>query len=547
MNRRCCENIDAPMTTHCGPSLRTAIALQGLLGVFLGILSWTIPCLSAFGVVAVQIGQNFTASTQGVDSTARVPDAGLAVGTNYLTQFINGRYSVFNKTNGAKVQTMTDRNFWANAGIALTSNIGMTDPRICFDKASQRWFALMVDFKTNSTVAISNRFFLGVSATADPSGIWRAIAFPADPTNGYFADFPTLGIDAEAVYLGAQMFDASGYIMGQTLVSIPKIHLLANPPTTSGQKLFGILNSTTYGWVLQPVVTQGAASTAETVLALGDLGYDGGPHSTLIAFGVGNGSISGGAFLTSPSTLTVPIYWAPSIPLQPNGLANLDAGDTRLSATVYRVGDIIYAVHSTSFDYRNAIQWVVINATTLQVMDTGIILDPHLDLFYPAIAANASGTMVIVCNGCSISSFLSCYAITAEKVNETRTFGSLVLLKSGASFTGAGRWGDYSAVSVDPVDPNRFWALTMYPSANTKWSTQITELNTASVQLKIAKAGTNVVVSWPSAATGFQLQSRTDLGAGVWSAVPGSPVLTNNQYIMSLASTGAVQFFRLTK
>src|SRR5258708_8335989 len=250
-----------------------------------------LPTPSAFATIAVQIGQNFTASTQGTDSTASPPDAGLAVGTNHVAQFINGRYSVFNKTNATKVQTMTDRTFWANAGIALTANIGMTDPRIIYDQASQRWFALMVDFKTNSIVAISNRFFLAVSATADPTGTWRAIAFPADPTNGYFADFPTLGIDAAAVYLGGDMFDRDGYPVGEMLVSIPKTNLLATPPSISGRKLFGVLDSAIYGEILQPAVTQGSASGVETVLAMGDLGYDGAGHSTLISFGVVNGSV----------------------------------------------------------------------------------------------------------------------------------------------------------------------------------------------------------------------------------------------------------------
>ena len=65
----------------------------------------------ASGSIVVQIGQNFTASTLGVASDSLPPDAGLAVGTNHVTRFINGRYSVFNKTNAAKVQTMTDSAF----------------------------------------------------------------------------------------------------------------------------------------------------------------------------------------------------------------------------------------------------------------------------------------------------------------------------------------------------------------------------------------------------------------------------------------------------
>jgi len=229
-------------------------------------------------------------------------------------------------------------------------------------------------------------------------------------------------------------------------------------------------------------------------------------------------------------------------------LSNLDDGDTRLSATVYRVGDLIYAVHSTSFDYRAAIQWFEINAVTHQVVDTGFIGDPVLDLFYPSIAANASGTVVIACNGCSLSTFVSCYAFTGEKVNGTLTFGSSLLLKAGVtSLTGIGRWGDYSAVSVDPVDQSRFWTLTMYPATSTKWSTQLTELITSPLQLRIARAGTNVVISWPSAATGFQLQSKTNLSFGTWTAVTQAQIVTNNQFRVSLAITNAANFFRLAK
>jgi len=266
-----------------------------------------------------------------------------------------------------------------------------------------------------------------------------------------------------------------------------------------------------------------------------------------------NASAQGAAVLSSPATLSVPVYSIPPNPTQPNGLSNLDDGDARLSATVYRVGDLIYVVHSAAVSGRAAIQWFEINAVSQQVIESGIISDPTLDLFYPSIAANSSNTVVIACNGCSLSTFVSCYAITGEKVNGTLTFGSLLLLKSGVTSyrnndsTGISRWGDYSAVSLDPVDPGRFWVLTMYPATRTTWSTQITELISAQVRLGIARAGTNVVISWPAIATGFQLQSRTNLSAGVWTGVTGSPLVTNNQYMISLSSTGAARFFRLFK
>ena len=67
--------------------------------------------------VQVQLGQNFTASTLFVDSSAVPPDSDGAVGPNHFVEFINGRFSVYNKSSGTKLQTMTDSAFWTNAGI----------------------------------------------------------------------------------------------------------------------------------------------------------------------------------------------------------------------------------------------------------------------------------------------------------------------------------------------------------------------------------------------------------------------------------------------
>ena len=50
------------------------------------------------------------------------------------------------------------------------------------------------------------------------------------------------------------------------------------------------------------------------------------------------------------------------------------------------------------------------------------------------------------------------------------------------------------------------------------------------------------VLYWPQGSTGYTLQSSTDLGSGLWTAVPG---VTNNSAVVPI--TGAKQFFRLVK
>ena len=115
----------------------------------------------------VQIGQNFTGSTSGVDSDAVPADTEGAAGPRYFVEFINGRFSVYEKSTATRVQTKTDVQFWQAAGVTFGSNIDVTDPRIIFDSDSQRWFASMVDFNSNSLRLRGNRFLVAVSASAD--------------------------------------------------------------------------------------------------------------------------------------------------------------------------------------------------------------------------------------------------------------------------------------------------------------------------------------------------------------------------------------------
>src|SRR5206468_3964718 len=143
----------------------------------------------------------------------------LGVSTNHIVELINGRFTVFRRPTLGRLQSMTDLSFWSKAGITIPASADVSDPRIVFDSASARWFASMIDVDTSQS---SNRFLLAVSANADPTGTWQGTAFVADPVNGYFADFPTLGIDANGVYLCGDLFRTDNRSVGSTLVAIPK-------------------------------------------------------------------------------------------------------------------------------------------------------------------------------------------------------------------------------------------------------------------------------------------------------------------------------------
>lgn len=510
--------------------------------------------LPTHAAVVMGIGQNFTASTFGIDSTGTPPDSNGTVGPTNYVEFINGNFAVFNKANAARVLSMSDLVFWSRAGVKIdiANSWDVTDPRIIYDPISKRWFASQIDFDTSGTVN-SNHFLLAVSTTIDPTGPWKGFAITTDPTVSSTADFPTLGLDTHGVYLSGDMFDASGNLVSSTLVSVPKTNLLAATPSVANFTRLSNLSVANRGIILQSAVALDGTSGGN-VLSAASLGFDlttGNfvTNTTLVTFNVQNSTGPGSATLSASTFLSVPPYTVPLNPPQPDPTLQLDDGDARFSSTVYRVNGVLYAVQNTEINGRAALQWYRINATTAAVLESGTYTDPVLDLFYPSIAASTNGTVVIGCNGSSSNSFISCYAAVGQTINGVTTFGHLALLKAGlANYDdgsgGPSRWGDYSATAVDPTDPTVFWTIQMYPSGSSTWSTQITQLFTTQLHLNLARSGTNVLLSWTSLAAGAQLESASNL-PNAWSVI--TPARSTNGTVVSvqLPATASRQYFRL--
>lgn len=109
-----------------------------------------------------------------------------------------------------------------------------------------------------------------------------------------------------------------------------------------------------------------------------------------------------------------------------------------------------------------------------------------MSYFYPSIAVNTSGDVVIGFSGSNTSTFASAYAVVGTSAGGvpggSLTFGSPVQTKAGVDFYDGDRWGDYSATTVDPADPGVFWTHQEYAGArsgsgtNWNWATQATEV-----------------------------------------------------------------------
>jgi hypothetical protein len=61
-----------------------------------------------------------------------------------------------------------------------------------------------------------------------------------------------------------------------------------------------------------------------------------------------------------------------------------------------------------------------------------------------------------------------------------------------------------------------------------------------------ANSGSSLTVSWPTTATGYQLETSSSLGSNaVWTVVSGSPIVDGSNYKMTIPTTNSTSFFRL--
>ena len=367
--------------------------------------------------------------------------------------------------------------------------------------------------------------------------------------------------------LGASIFPrwscrgGTAYVpTGTALWSLPKADLLSVPLIITNRTWFGQLFATNYGYSLVPAIALDGG-TGGDVLATAGTGVDpttGNPetNNNLVALAILNAGGPGAAMLGPTQTVVAPPYTEPiSNALQPDGSSNLADWDAEMTAQVYRVGNVLFGAQAIQFGPRAAVRWYRLSAINHALLESGTITDPNLDFYYPSIAANTNGTVVLAFNGSGSNAFVSCYAAVGQTLNGVTTFGSPLLLQGGlASYQnldsgGYNNWGSYSTTCLDPSDPNIFWTINTYAAGPTTWATQITQLLTSPIpQLRVQTSGANLLLSWPLTAVPFQLLSTPTLAGGpVWSPVAQPPATNGTMVSVFIPATNGSAFFRLVQ
>ena len=440
-------------------------------------------------MTATVIGLNISGS---INNNLAPPDTMGAIGPNHYVQFLNGAFNIYNRTTGVNLVSKTDYGFWQGvSGISYSDYApGLSDPRIIYDSLSDRWFACQINVDFNG-----NRVLVARSNSNDPTAGWKGSSYLGSATG--LADYPTLGVDSNGVYIGSNDFTPG--FSSVTLTTIPKSDLLLNTPTLANRSTF-LQTDYAMGFTLQGVTNFASMGSSANATILAVNGYS---YSQLNMTGI-SGTSGANAVLGATTVIDTLPTSGPYDSRQPDGTRDIEGIDYRIGGMVYQVGDLIYSVHAISVNASgnaigasasstNAIRMTVLKASTKTVAAEATIFNPNFDYNFPSIAANASGDILIgftrssgvlgtgASNG-NLGSYARYASINPNNPTSITLDASDIQLKAGNVsdyhlFGGPGeRWGDYSATQVDPNNATSFWTTQEFAASSNQWGTQISQV-----------------------------------------------------------------------
>jgi hypothetical protein len=401
------------------------------------------------------------------------PDCTLATGPSHVLLSVNASVGIYNKTGGAPLKLVTLTNWFANA----ISGAKIFDPKAVYDQHAGRWLLLAVALGPGSTDSF---FLLSISKTSNPLGGWWNYKLNAKVDGGVatnnWADYPGLGVDAQGVYLTANMFAFSGNFAYSKIRVIPK----TSPYNGGPLFFFDFVNMKnadgSTAFTIQPCHTYGAPGSEYLVNSVYPSAT--GTQNKLTLWRIVNPA----APTMTKMTITTSPYSLPPDAAQKGGGTPLDTGDIRVLNAVFRGGAVWCALttaHNWGAGNAASCHWFQLNATNGTLIQQGIYGASGFHYFYPALAPDSNGNMVMVFSRCGPNEFASIRFTGRKAADPVGTLQGSALLKAGtANYTGLdgfgrNRWGDYAGVGNDPADTLKTWIYSMYASGATQWSTQV--------------------------------------------------------------------------
>jgi Carboxypeptidase regulatory-like domain/IPT/TIG domain/Dockerin type I domain len=490
------------------------------------------------------------------------PDTNGDVGPNNYIETVNTSIGVYRKSDGFQQAAFTFNTFMSQGhfgNLCDTNNFG--DPVVLYDTFEDRWmisdFAFLTDISGN-VLAPSFQCF-AVSMTGDPvAGGWNFYSIQiSDALN----DYPKFGVWPDGFYMSANMFSfgAGSSFKTARAWAFNKAQMYAGSPTVKVVTFdiaggdFAVMpsNARLQTGTPPPGRPNLFISTEEFLNAL-----------TVYKFHVDWNSISQSTF-TGPDTPLAATSW-PNASVgnagQPGTAMLLDVLQIRAMVqnqyTNFGGTESLWIPHTVrrgaGVNGTAAPRWYQANVTGGTVaanLVQGTTWDPDgasiTNRFMPSLALDRAGNMAM---GYSVSSAVNEPLSTTPPTNCTTcvdTFPSIryagrlaadpintfsqteqIFFTGTASQTGINRWGDYSAMTLDP-DGCRFWYTNEYANPadqtfNHRWLTKFGSIQAFPGCTPIGAGGT-VSGTVTAAAGGAPISGATvQLGVGRSTTTDGS-------------------------
>ena len=439
----------------------------------------------------------------GFAPNAAPPDTNGAVGATQYVQWVNESFAVFDKSTGAIVPGFPKAGnaIWAGFGGGCeTNNDG--DPIVQYDKAANRW--ILTQFSVTTTPYLQ---CVAVSTTSDATASYNRYAFSYGTTQ--FNDYPKLSVWPDGYYVSYNIFNNGRTFAGSKVCALDRAKMLNGAPAT--QQCFQL--STSFGGLLPSDLDGTTPPPAGSPNYFMNFGAN---SLNLWKFHVDFATSANSTF-TGPTSIPVASF---SPACSGGGTCIPQAGtsqqlDSLADRLMYRLAyrnfgdhEALVVNHSVTAGASVGIRWYEIRSpnSTPTVYQQGTYAPDATFRWMGSIAMDKAGNIALGYSASS-SSINPGIRYTGRAPGDalgTMQVETIIQPGGGSQLSNLNRWGDYSAMTVDPVDDCTFFYTAEYLKADGtfNWSTKIASFKFPSCNTSPVLTTITVSPATASVATG---------------------------------------------
>ena len=431
----------------------------------------------------------------GVGCNCAPPDTNGEVGQTQFVQMVNEGLQVWDKTTGTSLLgPISIGSIWNGMG-GVCQTGGEGDPVVLYDQIANRW--LISQFANGL-----HDECIAVSTTNDATGTWARYDFPLGTTTLH--DYPKLSVWPDAYYMSMNIFNSSGTAyLGPQPYAFDRSKMLTGATATMvtfpslGASFPPILPADLDGSTLPPAGAPNSfllwPNTNTFRIYHFHVDFSIPTNSTFALFGT---SPSNGFTAICPGNRNC----VPALGALPANGQGMDAiGDRLMFRSAYRnFGDheSLVGNFTVSSGGVAGIRWYELRGVTNGPVTTfqQSTYQPDTDWrWMGSISMDGQGNMAM---GFSASSptihtqIRYTGRLASDPINQMTLGEAHIKDGNGAQINTSNRWGDYSDMTVDPVDDSTFWYTQEYDDtlSSFNWRTQI-------ASFKLAAATDTVTIS----------------------------------------------------